>query len=187
MVSASGAQFGCGRNLKRLFGCVDCPPACVCDSPALGGAQIAACDADDEEEAEFAWLPVDCLKPFALGDGSGNPDGLAVDDVNLRACIAAANKAVEAVERRAAAKAAKLRQAADADGVAASGEDDEDADAAACEASDQSDSDGGARGPSQPWLSQALAAAPRQPWSARSSPLAVRLPCCFQGHPGRQW
>ena len=64
-----------------------------------------------EDEAEFAWLPMDCLKPFQPGDTCGAADGSEPDDLNLRACVGAANKAVLLLqsrldERNAAAAAA---------------------------------------------------------------------------------
>ena len=54
---------------------------------------------------------MDCLKPFQPGVTCGAADGLEPDDLNLRACVAAANKAVLLLqsrldERNAAAAAA---------------------------------------------------------------------------------
>ncbi len=71
-----------------------------------------------EDEAEFAWLPMDCLKPFQPSDAGAVPstDGpISDNDANLRACVAAANKAVLAQqsrldERNAAAAAAGGKQ-----------------------------------------------------------------------------
>ncbi len=46
------------------------------------------------EEEEYAWLPVEFLKPFRPGDTTGNPEGPASTDVTLQACVEAATKAV---------------------------------------------------------------------------------------------
>lgn len=45
-----------------------------------------------EDEAEYAWLPYDNIKPFAHGDVSGT--GEAPVDPTLPLCIAAAEKAL---------------------------------------------------------------------------------------------
>ncbi|KAK9823247.1 hypothetical protein WJX72_001331 [[Myrmecia] bisecta] len=62
----------------------------------------------ENEEAEFAWLPVDCLKPFSVGDGSGSGMGLLVEDSTLTACIAAAERALaDMLSRHAASQPAR--------------------------------------------------------------------------------
>ncbi len=54
---------------------------------------VAAAD----EEAEYAWLTSDALKPFQLGDTSGSPDAAPTNE-QLVECIQAANRAAELVE-----------------------------------------------------------------------------------------
>ena len=55
-----------------------------------------------EDEAEFAWLPVDCLKPFQPGDAAvaSEVDPSRADNANLRACVAAAGKVSVPVDSR---------------------------------------------------------------------------------------
>lgn len=65
------------------------------------------------EEAEYAWLPVDCLKPFGIGDGSGAGDGSMPIDGTLQACVAAAERAVEELEKQRIAAAAAAAAAAE--------------------------------------------------------------------------
>lgn len=84
----------------------------------------------ESEEAEYAWLPVDCLKPFQPGDTTGNPDGTLGADGNLAACVAAADRAVVAGERAMAAAAAAAAAEGDAEALA--------------RLAGESDSDGGA-------------------------------------------
>jgi hypothetical protein len=50
-----------------------------------------------EDEAEFAWLPVDCLKPFQPGDAAAasEVDPSRAENANLRACVVAAGKVSE--------------------------------------------------------------------------------------------
>ncbi len=50
-----------------------------------------------DEEAEYAWLAVNALKPFTLGDKSGSPDIPPADDL-LVECIKAANRAAELIK-----------------------------------------------------------------------------------------
>jgi hypothetical protein len=89
---------------------------------------LGACSGGEPEEAEYAWLPMHCLKPFELGDAakhagreSANPE-----DANLSACVAAAERALTGMlgSRRL---------------PGGGGEDDE------AESTGESDSDGGAR------------------------------------------
>jgi hypothetical protein len=92
---------------------------------------VHAGDDKGDEEAEYAWLPYDNIKPFALGDVSGNNDGQAPADPVLLASVAAA----EAALRAATAKQQQAASRAGASGFAA---------AAAGDATDEgSDSDGG--------------------------------------------
>lgn len=88
-------------------------------------------DDKGEEEAEYAWLPYDNIKPFALGDVSGNNDGQAPADPVLLASVAAAEAAL-----RAATAKQQQQAAARSGGFAAA--------AGGLEGSDDgSDSDGG--------------------------------------------
>ena len=64
--------------------------------------------AGDSDEAEYAWLPVDCMKPFRPGDETGNPDGSISTDVTLQECVGAADRAVAEIERRLAAADADM-------------------------------------------------------------------------------
>ncbi|GIM15000.1 hypothetical protein Vretimale_17869 [Volvox reticuliferus] len=55
---------------------------------------------EDDEEAEYAWLPLDCLKPFKVGDISGNGgESGPIIDPNLRTSIAHAEVAMRQAER----------------------------------------------------------------------------------------
>ncbi|GIL66592.1 hypothetical protein Vafri_20082 [Volvox africanus] len=55
---------------------------------------------DEDEEAEYAWLPLDCLKPFKVGDISGNGGELGpIIDPNLRTSISHAEAAMRQTER----------------------------------------------------------------------------------------
>ena len=82
----------------------------------------------DTEEAEYAWLPIYCLKPFEKGDAAKHAgrEGQTGEDANLSACVAAAERALTSIlelqDKRAEAAA-----------------DEDEADSAA-----ESDSDGGA-------------------------------------------
>ena len=62
----------------------------------------------DSDEAEYAWLPVDCMKPFGPGDETGNPDGSISTDVTLQECVGAADRAVAEIERRLASADADM-------------------------------------------------------------------------------
>lgn len=84
----------------------------------------------DSDEAEYAWLSLDSLKPFREGDSLTAEDESYVSDPTLTACIAAAERAVKAAADRSAAAAADGEQ---------EGEEDDGAES-------MSDSDGG--GPS---------------------------------------
>lgn len=53
-------------------------------------------DDKGEEEAEYAWLPYDNIKPFCLGDVTGNESGIAPADPVLLASVAAAEAALRA-------------------------------------------------------------------------------------------
>lgn len=57
----------------------------------------------DSDEAEYAWLSLDSLKPFREGDSLTAEDETHVSDPTLTACIAAAERAVKAAADRAAA------------------------------------------------------------------------------------
>ncbi len=46
------------------------------------------------EEAEYAWLPIHCLKPFEAQDAT-KEENHNNDDPNLSACIKAAEKVLE--------------------------------------------------------------------------------------------
>ncbi len=79
----------------------------------------------DSEEAEYAWLSIDSLKPFREGDSLAFEEDKHISDPTLKACIEAAERAVKTAADRATA-------AADAE---LEGEDVDD--------DSQSDSDGG--------------------------------------------
>lgn len=53
----------------------------------------------DTEEAEYAWLPIYCLKPFEKGDAAKHAvrEGQTGEDVNLSACVAAAERALASI------------------------------------------------------------------------------------------
>ena len=53
--------------------------------------------AASDDEAEYAWLTSEALKPFRLGDTSGSPDTVPTNE-QLIECIQAANRAAELVE-----------------------------------------------------------------------------------------
>lgn len=93
----------------------------------------------DSDEAEYAWLSLDSLKPFREGDSLTAEDEAHVSDPTLTACIAAAERAVKAAADRSAAAAADAEQ---------EGEDDDGAESL-------SDSDGGEVSchPGQIWCS----------------------------------
>lgn len=77
-----------------------------------GRTEDSAVSGDDE--AEFAWLSVDCLKPFLAGDTCGGAGLMpSPEDANLRACIAAANKAVLVLQSRLAERNAAVAAAGD--------------------------------------------------------------------------
>lgn len=64
---------------------------------------------DSADEAEYAWLPVDCMKPFRSGDETGNADGSVSGDATLQACVGAADKALADSELQNKLKAEALR------------------------------------------------------------------------------
>lgn len=64
----------------------------------------------DSEEAEYAWLSMDSLKPFREGDSSAFEEDKHISDPTLKACIAAAERAVKTAADRAAAAAADAEQ-----------------------------------------------------------------------------
>lgn len=81
-------------------------------SVCAGRTEDSAVSGDDE--AEFAWLSVDCLKPFLAGDTCGGAGLMpSPEDGNLRACIAAANKAVLVLQSRLAERNAAVAAAGD--------------------------------------------------------------------------
>lgn len=63
---------------------------------------------DAGDEAEYAWLPVDCMKPFKSGDETGNADGSVSGDVTLQLSVAAADKALANSEKLARLRAEAL-------------------------------------------------------------------------------
>ncbi|KAL0025228.1 hypothetical protein WJX77_008845 [Trebouxia sp. C0004] len=60
----------------------------------------------ESEEAEYAWLSIDSLKPFREGDSLAFEEDKHISDPTLKACIAAAEHAVKTAADRAAAAAA---------------------------------------------------------------------------------
>lgn len=62
---------------------------------AAAGAPAAPAP-PDSDEAEYAWLPLDCIKPFQLGDISGVAGGAASPDAALQLSVAAAETALRA-------------------------------------------------------------------------------------------
>ncbi len=60
----------------------------------------------DSEEAEYAWLSIDSLKPFREGDSLAFEEDKHISDPTLKACIEAAERAVKTAADRAAAAAA---------------------------------------------------------------------------------
>ena len=55
-------------------------------------------DSSQDEEAEYAWLVADALKPFKNGDKSGSPDSIPTDELLVQS-IEAANRAAAEDER----------------------------------------------------------------------------------------
>lgn len=94
----------------------------------------------EPEEAEYAWLPLDCIKPFRFGDVSGVDGGAASSDPALKASVAQAEGALRASGQHltAASRAAALAATGDMEAAAAAREE-----AIIEEAEFQSDSDGG--------------------------------------------
>ena len=95
---------------KLSMSCAMLTPAAPQDEAALqksphAGIQIpfaklivclaAAVGEGEGEEAEYAWLQAESLKPFSAGDTSGNPDGVLSGDPTLQACVAAADRALQ--------------------------------------------------------------------------------------------
>ena len=70
----------------------------------------------DSDEAEYAWLSLDSLKPFREGDSLTAEDENHVSDPTLTACIAAAERTVKAAAHRSAAAEAEP-QGEDDDGA----------------------------------------------------------------------
>lgn len=111
----------------------------VAAAEALRRPGARACSGAEPEEAEYAWLPIHCLKPFEPGDaakhaglregGAGGTLGGTGEDANLSACVGAAERALAAILAQHAQRAA----------------DDDEADSAA-----ESDSDGGAQPQARP-------------------------------------
>lgn len=60
----------------------------------------------EAEEAEYAWLLSDCIKPFKRGDSVPTLGGSVSGDVSLQASIEAASLHVEETERQKEARAA---------------------------------------------------------------------------------
>lgn len=59
----------------------------------------SAADGEVADEAEYAWLPIDFIKPFHIGDVSGTEGAPPSEDPNLKASIAAAEAALRALHR----------------------------------------------------------------------------------------
>lgn len=57
----------------------------VCVTYCAGHGEDKEGGADDE--AEFAWLPVNALKTFAEGKRDGIADAAAAKDATLRVCL----------------------------------------------------------------------------------------------------
>ena len=74
----------------------------------------------EAEEAEYAWLPVDCMKPFRAGDETGNADGSVSQDGNLLACVGAADAARRREEALGQQAAQNYEDHTDSDGGAPS-------------------------------------------------------------------
>lgn len=83
----------------------------------------------DSDEAEYAWLSLDSLKPFREGDSLTGEDETHISDPTLTACIAAAERAVKVAADKAAAAGDAEPEGEDEDG-----------------AESMSDSEGGERG-----------------------------------------
>jgi hypothetical protein len=123
------------RHRRHVLYCINCPCTLTLRlSSAFLSSPILIPTGDDkgDEEAEYAWLPYDNIKPFALGDVSGNNDGQAPEDPVLLASVAAAEAALRAATTKQQQQAANRA----ASGFAAA--------AGALDASAEgSDSDGG--------------------------------------------
>ena len=100
---------------------------CICSQHVEAVCVTGADSKVDADEAEYAWLSLDSLKPFREGDSLVAKDESHVSDPTLTACIAAAERAVKSAADRAAAAAEDAEQ---------DGEDDDGAESL-------SDSDGG--------------------------------------------
>lgn len=106
------------------------PMASSCKSnsrlqPFKTGSCAGGDSKSDSDEAEYAWLSLDSLKPFREGDSLTAEDENHISDPTLTACIASAERTVKAAAHRSAAAEAE-----------AQGEDDDGAESL-------SDSDGG--------------------------------------------
>ena len=113
------------------------PSSQPCALTSVGGPWGAepvggvSCSGAEPEEAEYAWLPIHCLKPFEPGDAAkhaglregGAGGALGGEDANLSACVGAAERALAGILAQHAQRMA----------------DNDEADSAA-----ESDSDGGA-------------------------------------------
>jgi hypothetical protein len=99
--------------------CLGSRPACRSLPPITA---VATClhkgEDKGDEEAEYAWLPYHSIKPFALGDVSGNESGQAPLDPVLAASVVAADAALRAANAAAAAsgKPAGNEDGSDSDG-----------------------------------------------------------------------
>lgn len=73
----------------------EAPKGMDASQAALHALKLAAEGPSTEDDAEYAWLSQEALKPFMPGDTSGSGDG-PPEDETLRECIAAADLAVSA-------------------------------------------------------------------------------------------
>eukprot|EP00798_Chlamydomonas_sp_ICE-L_P025170 gene25170-10800_t len=94
----------------------------------------------ESDEAEYAWLPVDCLKPFKLGDVSGTAGAPPSGDPDLKAAISAAEMALRNLLVTEAAAAGGLTSG---DDLALSGSLPDELAAGGFDGGYDSDSDGG--------------------------------------------
>ena len=71
-------------------------PGQISDLLCLPSSLATGPEAEESDEAEYAWLPLDFIKPFQVGDVSGTEGAPASEDENLRASIAEAEAALRA-------------------------------------------------------------------------------------------
>lgn len=73
-------------------------------------------DDKEDEEAEYAWLPYTSIKPFNLGDISGNDTGIAPADPVLLASVAAAENMLRSKQLQQQQAKADYDDGSDSDG-----------------------------------------------------------------------